>query len=228
MALVRRVMPAQTGVIVMAASKGGVGKTTLASALAVRATKDSARVALIDVDPQASLARWWELRGNPDNPQLLTSEDDGAEGVAAMVARARRDGWAWVFIDTPPAFLSVIEPAIKAADLVVIPVQSSAFDLEAVDPVVELCKRAAKPFVFVLNRVFDARSTLLAGAVTYLREDGPVLKEFVSNRQSFMGAVVEGKTGAEITRDEKAREEIDALWRAVKMLAKAAAVAADR
>ena len=41
-------------VIAVVNTKGGVGKTTLASALAVRAAKDSPRVAMVDLDPQRS------------------------------------------------------------------------------------------------------------------------------------------------------------------------------
>ena len=53
----------RTNVIVLCATKGGVGKTTLASALAVRAAEESKRVALIDLDSQPSLSGWWDRRG---------------------------------------------------------------------------------------------------------------------------------------------------------------------
>ena len=49
-------MPTQ--VLAIVASKGGVMKSTLATALAVRAAKDGLRVALLDADPQESLTMW--------------------------------------------------------------------------------------------------------------------------------------------------------------------------
>jgi chromosome partitioning protein len=54
-------------------SKGGVGKTTLCAALAVRAAKDGKRVVLVDLDPQQSLAEWFNLRGGAgsSNPEIM-------------------------------------------------------------------------------------------------------------------------------------------------------------
>jgi cellulose biosynthesis protein BcsQ len=47
----------------MSSTKGGGGKTTLAAHLAVEAVKHKiGLVAIIDTDPQASLAGWWNLR----------------------------------------------------------------------------------------------------------------------------------------------------------------------
>lgn len=215
MATVRLARGRNANVLVVAATKGGTGKTTIATALAARASLE-ASVALLDLDPQGSMSRWWELRGQPDNPALGAATG----GVAAAVERLRREGFEWIILDTPPALLHVITPAVLAADVILIPCQSSAFDIEAVEPVVELAKREQKPFAFVLNRV-AARSRLTSGAVKYLEQDGPVLDEHVADREVYRVAITSGKSGAEIGRDEKAREEIDALWRAVKRLAAA-------
>ena len=57
-------------VISVVNTKGGVGKTTLASALAVRASQEG-RVAMVDLDPQRSLIKWWKRRGPSDNPEIF-------------------------------------------------------------------------------------------------------------------------------------------------------------
>jgi chromosome partitioning protein len=211
-AVVRREMTMRT--VAMAATKGGVGKTTLTAALSVRAAAERARVAMIDLDPQGSLTRWWELRGEVDNPRLIRGVDTVHEAVELL----RMDGWEWLFIDTPPAMLTIIDPAIRSADLVLIPVRPSALDVMAVDPIVELCKEHDKRFGFLLNAA-EPRSRLTETAVKYLEHEGDVLDQHVNYRQPYIAAMTAGKTGPEVERDGKAREEVDGLWRNVKKLA---------
>ncbi len=207
MAVTKRGQTAQ--VLVFACAKGGTGKTTLAAAIAARASQDG-RTAVLDVDPQGSISRWHQLRGSPVQPALLEAHGD----VAATVERARRDGFAYIVVDTPPALLGSIDAALVCADLIVIPVTSSPLDIENVEPIVEVAKREERPFVFVMNRV-EPRSKLTEGAVRYLKVDGKVLAEQVGNRESFRAAMVSGKSGAEV-KDDKAREEIEALWKALR------------
>ena len=200
--------------IVVAASKGGAGKTTLASALAVRASAESGLVAIIDLDPQGSLARWWELRGEPKNPRLVT----GVERVDEAVSLLQRDGWEWLIVDTPPCLLATIEQAIRVADLVLVPVRPSALDVEAAPPMVELCRMHGRALRFVINGA-DPRSKLTQSTVAYLAKEGRVLPEMISYRQAYVAGMTDGKSGPEIEREAKSRQEIDALWRAVKKVA---------
>lgn len=71
-------------IIAVVNTKGGVGKTTLASALAVRAAKDSPRVAMVDLDPQRSLVEWWQRRGATDNPTVFEGATIPADAVEAL------------------------------------------------------------------------------------------------------------------------------------------------
>src|SRR5690349_2786294 len=97
-------------VIAVVNSKGGVGKTTLASALAVRAAEDSPRIALVDFDPQGSLTAWSRRReahgdGDP-NPCLFRdpTEPDRLPDPASVREALERDGWDWCILDSPPGF----------------------------------------------------------------------------------------------------------------------------
>jgi chromosome partitioning protein len=205
-------------VVALASSKGGSGKSTLSACLSVRAAKESGRVCLIDADPQSSLAKWWELRGEPGNPKLI-DVDATAESIELVIS----EGWEWCFIDTPPGMVDTIDDAIVAADFVLIPVRASAMDLLAVDHVVELCKKHNRPFAFVLNAVMPGWRELADSAAQYLRRIGPVLNSRIGMRKAFVSSMTIGKAGQEIDRSTAARE-IDELWHELaKVMAKAGA-----
>src|SRR5580704_1090496 len=71
-------------VIAVASQKGGSGKTTLAGHLAVQAERMGAGpVALVDTDPQGSLAEWWNVR-QADTPAFV------ATGVSRLEEDIRR------------------------------------------------------------------------------------------------------------------------------------------
>ena len=73
--------------ITIATAKGGSGKTTIASALAVRAARDFKRVTMLDLNvDQGTLTNWWMTRGKPDNPHCFSDVDDVGEtvGIGAM------------------------------------------------------------------------------------------------------------------------------------------------
>jgi len=192
------------------ASKGGVGKTTLAAGLSSLAVEDGLKVAIIDFDPQQSLARWWELREKRDNPRLITEVDTITEAVNVLTD----NGFDLIIIDTPPALMSRVEPAIESADLVIVPVRPSPIDVEAVDPVVTLANKYKRPFVFVLTMV-GINKNLKEGAADYLKVDGEVLKEEISYCELFSSAMIEGKTASEIDGG-KSHQEMNALWRSIK------------
>jgi len=83
-------------VIVFASRKGGSGKSTLTAHLAAHAQKASRRCLLIDADPQGSLTLWHRLRGTGE-PTLKS----GLRAIGETVKAAKREGYEWVFIDTP-------------------------------------------------------------------------------------------------------------------------------
>jgi chromosome partitioning protein len=197
-------------VITLANTKGGVGKTTLSSALAVRAAEESKRVALLDLDPQESLASWWTRRGRTKNPKLF-EVDAAAEAIELLVS----EGWQWVFIDTGPARIELIEPGIAVADLVLIPTRPSALDIEQAAICVELCETHRKAHAFVLNHT-PPGTKLTKSSIHFLRKNGStVLDTAITFRQAYMAATTVGKSGPEVEKGDVARREIDALWASV-------------
>src|SRR3546814_310190 len=125
-----QVMPAHRGirgasrlkVLVVASQKGGSGKTTLAGHLAVQAElSGEGPVGLIDVDPQGSLADWWNERAAPNPFFIQTTVPRLADDIRELAAH----GLELLVIDTPPALTATIADVIRVADLVLIPTRPS-------------------------------------------------------------------------------------------------------
>jgi chromosome partitioning protein len=137
-------------VICVAQQKGGSGKTTIAANLAVALTRAGERVALLDTDPQGSLGRWFMTR------RELGGEDMGfstasAWGVSYECDKLRRD-FDFVIIDTPPKVDADLRPALRVADLVIVPVAASQVDVWATESVLDLSRREGRTVMIVLNR----------------------------------------------------------------------------
>lgn len=145
-------MGATGGVITVAQQKGGSGKTTLAATLAVGFARQGARVALLDTDPQGSLGRWFMTRRERLGDAGLEMSTASAWGVSYETEKLRRQADI-VIIDTPPKVDSDLRPALRAADLVVVPVSASHLDLWATEGVLDLCAREKRRVAIVLNRV---------------------------------------------------------------------------
>ena len=139
-------------VITVAQQKGGAGKTTLAVTLAGAFVARGLSVALLDSDPQGTLGRWFLTRaarlGQPDMEFSTAS----AWGVSYEV-RKLRERFDMVILDTPPKADADLRPALREADLVLVPVTGSHVDLWATDGVLDLVARESGRAMIVLNRM---------------------------------------------------------------------------
>src|SRR5215471_3069332 len=105
-------------IVTIASQKGGAGKTTLTAHVAVEAERTGAGpVAVIDTDPQGSLAAWWNTR--EATTPLFAAVD--MSQLSQQLKRLDDQGMQLVVIDTPPALTSIIERTIAAAHLILIP-----------------------------------------------------------------------------------------------------------
>ncbi|MGO4907287.1 ParA family partition ATPase [Pseudorhodobacter sp. W20_MBD10_FR17] len=139
-------------IITIAQQKGGAGKTTLAVNLAIAFARQDKRVAILDTDPQGSLGRWFMARRDLLEEPGLDFGTASAWGVSYECEKLCKTNDI-VIIDTPPKVDSDLKPALRAADLILVPVGSSHVDLWATDGVVDLAVRVGKRCVIVLNRV---------------------------------------------------------------------------
>jgi chromosome partitioning protein len=194
-------------VIALASRKGGAGKTTLASHLAVAAEAAGAGpVGLVDTDPQGGLAGWWNARAAA-TPRWI----DPAAGLPAAVAAARAAGYGVLAIDTPPSVAETIAGVIAVCDLVVIPVRPSPNDLRAVGGTIELARRAGKRMVFVVSQATQ-RARITAEAAIALSQHGTVAPVMIHHRVDFAASMTGGATVGELDPDGRSAGEVRELW----------------
>jgi chromosome partitioning protein len=182
-----------TAIITLAQRKGGAGKTTLAAHLAVGWSAAGRRVALLDVDPQRSLAQWAEIRRNAGRggASVLTAIAVAGWKLGLELDRLRRDH-DLIVIDSPPHAEMDSRAAIRAADLVVIPVQPSPMDLWATQATVEICRAEGRKALLVLNRVAPRARLTQEIAASLGKGAIRIAATTLGNRTGFAASLAEG------------------------------------
>jgi chromosome partitioning protein len=194
-------------IIAFVSQKGGVGKTTLAGHLAVEAEQaGEGPVALLDTDPQGSLASWWNARA-AETPIFVQGDARNLRGQLDGLAEA---GIKLVIVDTPPAITDNIRAVVQVADLAVIPTRPSPHDLRAIGATVDLVEGCRKPMVFVVNSA--ARARITADAAVALSQHGTVGPVTVHQRVDFAVSMIDGRTVRELDQASNSAREIAELW----------------
>jgi chromosome partitioning protein len=199
-------------IIVVAQQKGGAGKTTLAVNLAAEFLRRGRSVAVVDSDPQGSLGRWFMAR----------LDRLGAEGAGLDFATSSAWGVSYecekyrkthdlVLVDTPPKIDADLRPALRVADLVLVPVSVSHVDLWATESVLELAAREDRPVMIVMNRA--APRTRLAGDVAEKLSALPATRAetVLGNRVLFAETLGSGQSVVETRTTGPAARELAAL-----------------
>ena len=207
-------------VITIAQRKGGAGKTTLATQLAVAWARCGARVAALDIDPQGSFAAWVELRRARLGADAIGFEFAALPGWrAAQWVDERARAADLVLIDAPPHAETEARIAVRAAGLVVVPVQPSPLDLWATEETLKMARDERRHFCVVLNRV-PPRSRLTDDIVADLAGAGArVAAARVGNRVALAQAMALGLCVLESARTTSAAGEITALAEEIRLAA---------
>lgn len=191
--------------LTIAANKGGVGKTTLSSLLAVRASQHYDKIFLIDLDPQQSLKSWWSKRAK-DNISLI---DVDYLNVSEALSRLKSQS-GFLIIDTPPAHIKIIQEAIRIADYILIPCRPSPLDVEAIGETITLVEQYKKPFCFVSNSSI-AGTQIGEQALMLLSKYGQIAPSPIRQRVIYATSMINGQTAIEMN-NKQAKDEIHMLW----------------
>lgn len=203
-------MPAK--IVTIAQQKGGAGKTTMAAQLAVTYARAGKRVGLIDIDPQGSLATWYDVR------KALVDADGGgivfvqASGwrLSTELDRMKRDV-DLILVDSPPHAETDVRIAVRAADLIMVPMQPSPMDLWATQPTLDMAKKEKSVALVVFNRTPPKGKLVDAVRRKIVEADMPVAGTVLGNRVAFAASMMEGKGVAESNPRHTATKEIKAL-----------------
>lgn len=198
--------------VVITSQKGGSGKTTLTAHLAVAAEiANDGPAVVIDTDPQQTLATWWKVR-EADKPQLAPlSLRELSEKLDAL----GKAGFAYCFIDTPPALTEQNRQVLKLADLVLIPTRPSPNDLWSLGATLDLVKQSQTPFVFVLTQA-KANARITIQTIAALSQDGQVFQSVVHDRVDYASSMTDGRTAQEINLNGPGAAETSELWKLTK------------
>lgn len=205
--------------VLIAAQKGGAGKSTLAAHFGALADRHG-RTLLIDADPQGSLSFWYERRA-AQSPLLAKV---GAADVSATLADAKAEGIAWTIIDSPPHNAPLIGSLMSRATITIVPVRPGPFDLAAVGATLDMARSLKAPIACVINAAppitRESETMIVAEARALLTEMGaPVLPGQVSQRASLSHALITGQSVNEFEPDGRAAREIETMWASVVELA---------
>lgn len=195
-------------VVVFASQKGGSGKTTLSGHIAVEAERaGDGPVALIDTDPQGSLAKWWNARASSTPAFAQASLDE----LDACLDHLKSIGFRLIVIDTPPAVTQTIAHVVARADLVVVPTRPSPHDLRAVGPTVDIAESLGKSLVFVVNSA-TPRARITSETAVALSQHGVVAPVTLHHRVDFAASMIDGRTVGDIQPESKSAKEVAGLW----------------
>lgn len=202
--------------IAIMSQKGGVGKTTIATAMAVAGALAGKTTAVFDLDPQGSAAFWKDTRG-AETPAVVSVPPIR---LAHMLKAAADAGTDLVVIDAPPVAKDIAYQAAEVADFILIPTKPAVLDLMAATETLKLIKRATeppKPSAVILT-FCPMQGRELVDTEEAIRQMGAQLAPLrIHNRVAYSRAQQTGLTALEFEPDGKAANELRQLYAFVCM-----------
>lgn len=205
-------------IVAIVNQKGGVGKTTLATNIATKLHLENKKVLLVDSDPQGSARDWYEL-GDSELKVIGMDRPKSLEKDLKSITHS----FDWVIIDGVPQIKEMSIAAIKCADLLIIPVQPSQYDINATIDLVDIIKARQEitngnpKAYFCVNRIIG--NTRLGKKIFQaLEELGlPIMKSSTKQRIAYSENISQGGTIFD-TDDKQGIEEITNIVNEIKKI----------
>lgn len=196
-------------VLSLISQKGGVGKTTLATALAVAATQDGKRVVMMDLDPQASATFWMDTR--KDDAIAVTSVP--ASRLSHVLNAAAEADADIAIVDTPPFAKDIAFEAAERADFVLIPTRPAVLDVMAMTRTIELIRNFQRPAAVVLTFCPHAGKEIDDTEEAVRALGAELCPARIGTRIAYSRAQQNGLAAQELDPQGKAAVEIGELYR---------------
>lgn len=213
-------------VVTMAQAKGGVGKSTLAICLAAEASRKGWRTIIVELDDRTHLgtATQWanERRASAADNDLLKPVDKAKvppeveriepQSLQLALAGFEKRGIRLVIIDLPGSAAVAVNPAIAAADLVLIPSQPQGVDLKTSQATIDVVVRAQRPYAYVLAMVAPSGDETQKARDALEAEGHTVAPQAIKAAKAYYRAIESGQTVQELDPNGKPAGEIRSLW----------------
>ena len=195
----------------LVAKKGGVGKSAIATNIAVCAAADGYSVAIIDLDPQASACVWADVRDADSEVPTIPVTSIAPSRLHSALDKCSTAGIDLTVIDTAPSADSGLLAAAKAGDICLLPSKPGLADLSALSDTVELLKNSKAKGATILNMV-ATKALKLEGTKALEGLDFPVVPLSIWQRVAWGHAYSGGWGVIEYDSGGKAAHEMKQLW----------------
>lgn len=210
-----------TKIVAVLQQKGGAGKTTVATNIACQLHADDEKVLLIDLDPQGSATDWYEAQDeNKPGPEVIRMGKKIHQALPKI-----SHSYDWVIIDGAPNVSDLAAAGVRAADIILVPVQPSPYDIWACAELVELIQARQvatdghPKAAFLISRAIKGTKLSREVEDALLDYELPVFKKMTTQRVDYANTAKSGGSVIDLDGDNNARFEIKMITKELREFA---------